>query len=139
MDEQAKDLQYLKSHITSTANKVELFLANAVPDMLTGPETAKNCTCVKVCKELYIAAVEDLKNGLSSVESADFFMVNESLTAFRNDITTCDDCLVESNQEFFEDCSEFGKLDAWAKDVARDLLSTSTKYSTILHSLDIDL
>lgn len=106
-------------------------LASIKPWMYTrNPPSPEKCECSHVCEE-------ELKKGVASVEARDWFTLNVIFTGFSTCITTCDDCLMESfNRDLVfkaKHCPDFGKFDAWVMGVARDLLATSVKYSTVPH------
>ncbi|KAL8509526.1 hypothetical protein ACS0TY_016658 [Phlomoides rotata] len=119
MEEQATDKQYLMAHMTSAANKVELFLSNEVEKKLSDPSTSESDKqCVSVCKEVYESAVDAMKTGIASVSSGDFMKANFDVSAFTTDIDTCDDCF-----------DGFNDFDGWAKGVGGDCLDKIVKYS----------
>ncbi|KAL8036455.1 hypothetical protein ABFS82_12G157300 [Erythranthe guttata] len=129
LDDRAHDIHFLRTHITATANQVELFLSTVVPEMLKGPAAKKQCQpqCVAVCPHIYTDALDDLKKGLESLQKEDFYMLNVRLVAYITDIDTCDHCIIES--EKVDDCLvEFRNFDAWAKKIGNELLARSIKY-----------
>lgn len=119
MEEQAKDSQYLKAHMTAAVNQVELFLANEVEKRLNDPATnAPAKECLIVCKEVYESAVDAMKTGMESVSERDFFKANMDVSAFTTNIDTCNECF-----------KEFQKFDDWAKGVGGDCLDKIVKYT----------
>ena len=119
LEEQSTDKSYLKAHMTSAANKVELFLSNEVDKRLSDPATSESeKQCLLVCKEVYESAVDAMKTGMESISSGDFMKANFDVSAFTTNIDTCDEC--------FDDFKDF---DGWAKGVGGDCLDKIVKYS----------
>lgn len=124
-------LQYLETRMAAAASAVGLFHTIAVPRMSRGGASTKGCRCLAVCQELYRFALDDLKKGLEGVGAADIAMVKEKLTSFTDEITSCDDCLVESDKA--NECpGELRKFDGYAISVGRELLAKS---ATVPHGV----
>lgn len=129
MDEEAKGLQYLKAHMTSAITKVDRMVASITPEM------SAKCRCAHACQEMYVSSSEELSKGLANVEARDWFSLNVIMTGFSTYITTCDDCLNESDPRLVngKHCPKLGDFDAWITGVANDFLAISIKYSTLPH------
>ncbi|KAL1827311.1 hypothetical protein DCAR_0206470 [Daucus carota subsp. sativus] len=117
VDAKTQMTQFIESTMKIASHKAEEFL-NTIDEQAKNPATSGiTRECLQECREVYGAAIDDMKNTIDDLKSENYYKANVDLSAVLSNIDTCRDCYREMvGQE------PKANFDSWVMGVASDCL-----------------
>ena len=118
VDAKTKMNQFIVSTMRIASHKAEEFLKN-IDEHAKNPATSGiTRECLQECKDVYEAAMDDMKNTIDDVKSENYYKANVDLSAILTNVDTCRDCY----REMIGKEPNANNFDAWVMGVTSDCL-----------------
>lgn len=118
VDAKTQVTQFVEATMIIASQKAEEFL-QTFDDQVNNPATSgATRECLQECKEVYQAAIDDMKNTIDDLKSEDYYKANLDLSAILSNVDTCTDCY----REMVGEEPNGNNFDSWVMGIASDCL-----------------
>lgn len=118
VDVKAQMNRFIKSTMVLGMQKTREYL-QGIEMQVKDPATSEPMhQCLQECKDLYEAALDDMKNTIEDVESENYYKVNMDISSISTNIDTCNTCYREMTGEDVE----VKKFSDWVMGITNDCL-----------------
>ncbi|KAK1385055.1 PMEI domain-containing protein [Heracleum sosnowskyi] len=118
VDVKAQMNRFIKSTMAIGMQKTREYL-QGIEMQVNDPATSETTLgCLKACKDVYEAALDDMKKTIEDVESENYYKVNMDISSISTNIDTCSTYYRETTGEDLE----VKKFSDWVMEITNDCL-----------------
>lgn len=118
VDAKTQMTRFIESTMIIASHRAEEFL-ETIDDQVKDPATSGiTRECLQECKEVYKAAIDDMRNTIDDIKSENYYKANVDVSAILTNVDTCRDCY----REMVGEEPNANNFDGWVMGIAGDCL-----------------
>ncbi|KAL8089284.1 hypothetical protein AgCh_038906 [Apium graveolens] len=118
VDAKTQTTRFVETTMITATQKAEEFL-RTIDEQVKDPATSGiTQECLQQCKEVYEAAIDDMKNTIDDLKSENYYKANVDLSGILSNVETCRDCY----REMVGEEPNANNFDVWVTGTAGDCL-----------------